>query len=90
MLEQSKRLRTLLMEARRWINHPDCPDWIRATPSSEREYRDGILKQIDDILKEPICLCFHDIDYVCEMGCPDCGHNYGNLRYCQGEEDFHK
>lgn len=90
MRNQNVRLRKMLEEARRWINAPDCPDWIRFTKDGEREYRDGLLQQIDDLLGESLCLCHHDYDYVCKMGCPDCGHNYGSLPYCQAEEDFHK
>lgn len=89
-MRRNERLREMLVEARRWINNPDCPDWIRETPRSEREYRDAILKQIDDILKEPICRCHHDYDYECKMGCPDCGHNEGSLPYCEGKWERHK
>jgi hypothetical protein len=79
-MSQNERLRILLSNAKAAL------EGFRY----QHDKLDALIQQIDDVLKESLCLCHHDYDYVCKMGCPDCGHNYGNLEYCQGEKDFHR
>jgi len=90
----NKKLKELLQEARAWLAHSDCPEWLRYGDNEERVYRETVLSRIDAALTEKrlceVCPTFEEsmeeFDRTCNSGCPDCGHSYGNLPYCQGNK----
>ena len=64
--------RESLMDLKDPYSRCGCPDCTPAT-------KDTLLSRID------AALAARDAGMNCGKGCPDCGHPYGGLDYCQGE-----